>query len=170
MIKKCICISVSCVALALALLANITYADIDNEKDEVRVAVDDFVDEVYPNLSCTEKKYIADSLYEERINGSGLGLDFIEPVPYVQEEDPAYIMMMERENYVVDLINDMGGVATFESWEYNLNFLLEHYDNIIGQDDVNMIYVDRYIEDYNALIGEEDMPDEKVYTGTTLAF
>lgn len=157
------------VALMLVLLlTDNVYAFSNNEKDEDRIAADNFVAEVYPNISDTEKEKLAESIYEERMNSSGIELDFEEPVPYVQEEDPAYIAMMEEENYIVDLINGMGGVATLESWEYNLDFLKEHYNAITTQDNINKFYIDDYIESYTSVKAGEDTPDEKVYTGTSL--
>ena len=157
------------VALMLVLLlTDNVYAVSNNEKDEDRIAADNFVAEVYPNISDTEKEKLAESIYEERMNSSGIELDFEEPVPYVQEEDPAYIAMMEEENYIVDLINGMGGVATLESWEYNLDFLKEHYNAITTQDNINKFYIDDYIESYTSVKAGEDTPDEKVYTGTSL--
>lgn len=59
--------------------------------------------------------------------------------------------MIEKENYIVDLINQLGGTATYESWEYNLDFLNEHLDEIKLLDDVNMEYVNAYIYDYTSL-------------------
>ena len=63
--------------------------------------------------------------------------------------DEAYENMMTRENYIVDLISRYSGQETSrEEWENNLQYLKLHYDEIIALENINRIYVDLYIEDY----------------------
>ncbi len=77
-------------------------------------------------------------------------------------ENEAYRRMMTRENYIVDLISMHSGEETsFEAWEYNLEYLKVHYDEIIALEDVNKLYVDIYIEDYEGVKRMEDMPPSK---------
>lgn len=143
------------------------YAAVDNNDN--KTAVSDFVSEVYPNLSAEEKEQLTEKLYEEKYGNSKPTTFSDTPIePYIQEEDPLYIAMMEKENYIVDLINKLGGTATYESWEYNLDFLNEHFDEIKILDNVNMEYVNSYIYDYTSLRESKKNPTEKVYTGPSL--
>ena len=56
------------VLMLVLLLTDNVYAVSNNEKDEDRIAADNFVAEVYPNISDTEKEKLAESIYEERMN------------------------------------------------------------------------------------------------------
>lgn len=80
----------------------------------------------------------------------------------LDEVDEAYQRMLERENYVVELINTLSDISTsFENWEENLEYLLNNYDNIILLDDINKEYINIYIETYQYLLLTKDFPDEK---------
>ena len=161
--KKLCIITILC---SLLFSMNI-YAAVDNNDN--KTAVSDFVSEVYPNLSAEEKEQLTEKLYEEKYGNSKPTTFSDTPIePYIQEEDPLYIAMMEKENYIVDLINKLGGTATYESWEYNLDFLNEHFDEIKILDNVNMEYVNSYIYDYTSLRESKKNPTEKVYTGPSL--
>lgn len=153
--------------LCSLLFAMNAYAAVDNNDN--KTAVSNFVSEVYPNISAEEKEQLTEKLYEEKY-GDSKSITFSDtPIePYIQEEDPLYIAMIEKENYIVDLINQLGGTATYESWEYNLDFLNEHLDEIKLLDDVNMEYVNAYIYDYTSLKESKKNPTEKVYTGQSL--
>lgn len=153
--------------LCSLLFAMNAYAAVDNNDN--KTAISNFVSEVYPNISAEEKEQLTEKLYEEKY-GDSKSITFSDtPIePYIQEEDPLYIAMIEKENYIVDLINQLGGTATYESWEYNLDFLNEHLDEIKLLDDVNMEYVNAYIYDYTSLKESKKNPTEKVYTGQSL--
>ncbi|MFV0503365.1 MAG: hypothetical protein ACK5LT_05295 [Lachnospirales bacterium] len=78
------------------------------------------------------------------------------------EMDIAYENMLIRENYIVDLVFRLLKQETsFEEWEYNLDYLINNYEYISKQEDVNMKYVNIYIEDYENLRYTKDWPDEK---------
>lgn len=80
----------------------------------------------------------------------------------IDEIDIAYQKMMERENYIVDLVSKLSNQETnLTNWEYNHNYLSNNYDEIIKDKNVNIEFIDRYIEDYNNLLISKNMPDEK---------
>ena len=63
----------------------------------------------------------------------------------------------------MNLINEHGGVKTsLEAWQYNLDYLLENYNEIMAIDDVNAAYVDLYIEDYQNVKETQNMPTSQV--------
>ena len=154
------------VVFSVLLCSGVAFAG-DQYIDD-KMEIENLVDEMYPNIPDTEKEMLSYKMYEERVNGPSLKLDFEEPEPYVKEEDPAYIAVMDEEKYIVSLIEDMGGNANLDSWESNLEFLLNNYNDIVKQKDTNMYYVDDYIESYEVVKLEKDDPKEKVYTGKTL--
>ena len=76
--------------------------------------------------------------------------------------------MMEEENYIVSLINSMGGNATLSSWEDNLNFLSTHYETLSANAENNIEHVDSYIRAYTIVKECENLPEYKLNTTTTL--
>lgn len=77
--------------------------------------------------------------------------------------DTAYQNMMERETYIVELISSHSGIETSTAeWEYNLNYLQCHYDEIMSLEGVNSLYVDLYIEDYEIVLATQDMPAAQI--------
>lgn len=57
--------------------------------------------------------------------------------------------------------------TTKANWEFNLNFLKENYQLIQTQSNVNMVFVDSYIEAYEFVLLEKDMPLFKENTIST---
>ena len=52
--------------------------------------------------------------------------------------DIAYQNMMERETYIAELISLYSGTETNTTeWEYNLNYLKTHYNEITSMEEVN---------------------------------
>lgn len=152
------------------ILTNAAFAAPTSSNDDELTAVTEFVNEVYPNISDAEKAELIQKLYEERTQASSSTRNAFDNTSevYIQEEDPAYIAMLEKENYIVDLINDMGSSATRASWEDNLEFLTDNYNEIQNTDNINMNYVDSYISDYSTLRSSSNMPSEKVFSGISL--
>lgn len=123
-------------------------------------AISKYVAEQYPNLESSEKKELEEEIYQEKYT--------ISMVSEIEEEDEefvdvAYENMLQRETYVVDLISRLSGAeTTLDSWEYNLDYLQLHYDEIMSLENVNLLYVDRYIEDYEIVRQTKDMPATQI--------
>lgn len=118
------------------------------------------------SLSESEIKELAQALYQEK---------YIDEPPTLPAEeqsdfaDVAYENMLAKENYIVELISSHSGEATSrDAWEYNLAWLKQHYDEITALDNVNLWYIDSYIEDYEILLHMQDMPDSRVNNDPSL--
>lgn len=80
--------------------------------------------------------------------------------------DQAYVEMLEREGYVVDIISKLDERKTsFENWEYNLTYLQEHYDEFSEKAGINRSYIDLYIETYEDQKEAQNLPESKETTG-----
>lgn len=79
------------------------------------------------------------------------------------EDNEAYEQMMEEETYIVDLINSMSDQqTTLDNWKYNLSFLQEHYTEIMALPDINVWFVNDYIDGYSVVLKNEGKPDEQI--------
>lgn len=121
------------------------------------------------NLSANEnnayKAYLNDLKYEDSLKEEARKNSETTSASSFQEKDEldiAYENMIIRENYIVDLISRLSEEETsFDNWEFNLNYLVNNYKYLNQLDDVNMDYVDIYIETYENLKFTKDLPDEK---------
>jgi len=57
---------------------------------------------------------------------------------------------VENEEYVINLINDLltDSTTDADNWEFNLDYIRKNYDMISEIEDVNMSYVNSYLEAY----------------------
>ena len=77
-------------------------------------------------------------------------------------DNEAYEQMMEEETYIVDLINSMSDQqTTLDNWKYNLSFLQEHYTEIMALPNINVWFVDDYIDGYSIVLKNEGQPEEQ---------
>lgn len=79
--------------------------------------------------------------------------------------DEAAKAVEDEEDYIVNLINsllDENNMTDLSNWEYNLQFLENNYDEIVNIEDVNIFYVDSYIEAYTFVKLSKDMPETSV--------
>ncbi|EHI56426.1 hypothetical protein HMPREF9333_00409 [Johnsonella ignava ATCC 51276] len=140
-------------------------AEIDEETWQ---GVSGYVNEVYPNLSEEDKQQLIKELYEERMNSANQ----ITAIPQDEEQldrvDESYDDMMKEENYIVNLINNQGENTSLDNWEFNLHYLKEHHDELSNKSNINMEYVDSYIQAYNIVQECEKLPKSKVNTTTVL--
>lgn len=142
------------------------WADEENENKKIErrwAGVYKYVSEVFSNLSSEEQEAIAQSIYQEKyvIVPEAAPSDDAPNDASVKEQEEsifqgkyvpeAYYLMMKRENYIVDLITSHSGTeTTIEAWEYNLDYLNAHYEEIMSLENVNQLCVEIYIEEYEA--------------------
>ncbi len=129
----------------------------ENLDDSIRAEINEYVSEQYSSLSSVEQGEMAEEIYQEKY-ASVASVNVDESVAE-DFADIAYQNMMERETYIAELISLYSGTETNTTeWEYNLNYLKTHYNEITSMEEVNTMYVDIYIEDYDIVQATKDMP------------
>ena len=158
--------------MGASLFSQVLFASNVNTRDsQVYDGVVRYVNEVYVNVSSEDKSKLIEELYKLRLEGNNedMQVDSISSLIVEQEIDSAYERIMDEENYIVNLINQTSDTnTTIENWEFNLVYLQEHYDEIKNMKNINLEYVDSYIEAYEIVRLNEAMPSEKVYRGKTV--
>ncbi len=153
------------IALALSMtmvLGNSVFASESESQENLdRAEINQYVSEQYPALSDTEQDELAEEIYQEKYaTVASVSVNERSTEAFV---DTAYQNMMERETYIVELISSHSGTETSTvEWEYNLNYLQSHYDEIMSLEGVNSLYVDLYIEDYEIVLATQDMPAAQI--------
>lgn len=135
------------VIMTIVLLSNVVL--VSGNSSEMRNNIEGYVSLNYPSLTKQEQIEKAEEIYTERVSeneedtsSTKSDKDFI---------DVAYEKMMEREMYVVELINSLEPEETFfENWEYNLDYLIQNYETLMSMENINKVYIDLYIEEYLA--------------------
>lgn len=132
--------------------------------DEIRQGVTSYVNETYVKMEAKEKDKFIEELYNERINAmQKLNEDNTKQESSDNNEiNEAYDRINQEEEYIVDLINSCGETTTLSNWQFNLNYLQKNYNSIKKMKDINLNYVDSYIEAYKIVTLNEAMPDKKV--------
>lgn len=129
------------------------------------VSTNMYASNLQTNKNNAYKAYLNDFKYENFLKEEAKKSSEITSTSSFQEKDEldiAYENMLIRENYIVDLISRLSEEETsFDNWEFNLNYLVNNYNYLKEIDDVNMNYVDIYIETYENLKITKDLPDEK---------
>lgn len=136
--------------------------------NEIRQGVTDYVENTYPNLSENDKKQLIEELYQEKTDPAN---QISAPKTVSEQADSlekSYNSMMEEENYIVDLINGQGEDTSLSNWEFNLNYLKEHYEELSNISGVKMHFIDSYIQSYTTVEMDKDMPKSKVNETTSL--
>ena len=153
------------IALALSLTmvlgSSVLASEPESQENLDRAEINQYVSEQFPALSDTEQDELVEEIYQEK---------YATVLPMSENErstevfvDTAYQNMMERETYIVELISSHSGIETSSAeWEYNLNYLQCHYDEIMSLEGVNSLYVDLYIEDYEIVLATQDMPAAQI--------
>lgn len=115
------------------------------------------------NSYVSEQEELVEEIYQEKYEGTATVSLSTENEVDGGVVDFAYLNMMTRENYIADLISSYSGTrTTTKAWEFNLDYLEEHYDEIMSLEGVNSIYVDLYIEDYEVVQATKNMPVSQV--------
>lgn len=124
-----------------------------------------YASNLFKNENTDHKAYLNDLEYENSLKEEARKNAETTPDSLLREKDEldvAYENMLIRENYIVDLVSRLSEEETsFENWEYNLNYIVNNYKYLNQLADVNMDYVDIYIETYENLKLTKNLPDEK---------
>ncbi len=148
-------------ALSITMLAgsSVFASELGNPEDSDWADINQYVSEQYPALSDAEQAELAEEIYQEKYAHAAEVLASEDERDTEDFVDIAYQNMMERETYIAELISANSGMeTTIAEWEYNLNYLKLHYDEIMSLEGVNSLYVDLYIEDYEIVQATKDMP------------
>lgn len=142
-------------SLTIGAGSNAFASELHNVEDVARAEISEYVSEQYSSLSNLEQSELTEEIYQEKYAEAMTIND------EVDEEfiDIAYQNMITRETYIAELINSYSGIeTTVTDWKYNLEYLKKHYDDLMAVKDVNKVYVDLYIEDYEIVQNTVDMP------------
>ena len=145
--------SLSAVVSAESVKSNVNY------NDEIYEGVVSYVNEIYADMDDEEKEKLIEELYKEKSEFTLVTETFTSGN---NEIDEAYKRVMDEENYIVNLIIEQGKDTALDKWEFNLNYLKNNYETIKNIPDINLSYVDSYIEAYEWQLISKDMPDEKI--------
>ena len=120
---------------------------------------------MFKNENTAHEAYLKDLEYENSLKEEARKNSETTAASSFQEKDEldvAYENMLIRESYIVDLISQLSEEETrFDNWEYNLNYLVDNYKYLNQLADLNMSYIDIYIETYENLKLTKNLPDEK---------
>lgn len=134
--------------------------------DKIYKGVVSHVNKIYEDLNDEEKDELIKELYEEKSESykekGEIKLETSSFASQTNAIDEAYKNVMDEENYIVNLINKQGEETSLNKWEFNLNYLKDNYDAIKNIPNINLSYVDSYIEAYEWQLLSKNMPDEKV--------
>lgn len=159
--RKCIAFLLS-VIMTSSFTASTVFAS-ERTDDKIYDGVKSYVNEVYVDLNVNDKDKLIEDLYQEKIS-----YQESEPVSFnVRAAEEKMLnddieRIDKEENYIVDLINSCGQNTGLSDWKFNLKYLEENYDSIKEIEDVNLDYVNSYIEAYKLVKTNESKPSEKV--------
>lgn len=158
-IKKLITLSLT---FTLIMGSNVFASEIDDTvaSDVEMSEIKDHILKQDMLIKSEKAEALAQEIYQEKYVGFLMD-DFNEDDDAII--DIAYDNMLAKENYIVALISEQSGEpTTMNAWEQNLKYLQLHYDEIIALENVNMLYVDAYIEDYEIVKAAQDLPVTRV--------
>lgn len=142
--------TMAAVALSMMMvLSNTVFAsESESPENTIMTEISEYVAEQYGSLSIAEQKELEEEIYQEKYVESAIASMNITDETDENVVDIAYQNMIARETYIAELISLHSGVkTTMDDWEYNLNYLKNHYDEVMAMEAVNGVYVDLYIED-----------------------
>lgn len=143
-------------AMAMVLGTSVSAAGSDADKN----AVSAYVQEQFFALDEADRTILEDEIYNEKYAPAPMGIINEDDEVFIDE---AYQNMMEKENYIVSLIQTQSGSATsLKNWEYNLDYLQAHYNDIKNSDDIDLMHVDSYMEDYKIVRNAKAMPAAQI--------
>lgn len=145
--------------------SQVVFANSDSVDTKLYERIKSHVNENYSTLSEFEKLELTDEIYLEKTD----------PKYYIEDSyirsisnnnvDESYDIVMNEEKYIVSLINDLldkNSSTSLDNWKFNLSFLKENYDEISDISDINLDYVNSYINAYEIVLLLEDEPNERL--------
>jgi hypothetical protein len=165
-IKIALVLSLSFILTSIIGLSSQASAKTENPDNdyatEIYQDIASYVDEIYTNMSEEEKTKLVEDLYEEKSDIKFIAKSKVNSTESDAEIDEAYEKIMKEENYIVDLINGFGESTNINNWKFNLKYLKDNRDTIKNKDDANLEYINSYVEAYEWVKLNEDMPEQKV--------
>lgn len=165
--KKKIALFLSMIVLSSFNVSTVFAGEVTSN-DAILQGVTSYVDEVYVNMDKKEKDKLTEKLYKEKTSAQKITNNSKKSNEDNKAITEAYNRVNQEEEYIVNLINSCGENTTLDNWKFNLDYLKNNYDSIKQINDVNLNYVDLYIEAYKLVSLNESMPDEKVSSEITM--
>lgn len=155
-------------SMTMAVGSNVSAGELHSVEDTARREISEYVSEQYSSLSSLEQSELVEEIYQEKyVSAASVDLPDAADKDVV---DVAYQNMMARETYITELISSYSGMETTTAdWESNLEYLRNHYDEIMNVEGINKIYVDLYIEDYEIVQATRNMPETQINETRTRA-
>lgn len=162
--KKRIGTMAAVVLSMMMVFSNTAFAsELESPENTIMAEISEYVSEQYGSLSSAEQNELAEEIYQEKYVEAAIASMNVTDETDENVVDIAYQNMIARETYIAELISLHGGVeTTMADWEYNLNYLKNHYDEVMEMEDVNGVYVDLYIEDYEIVQATRNMPETQI--------
>lgn len=161
--KKQVVTIILSLMMGLGTVMSMEVASKGTEYNEAIQLINQYVEEQFASLSSDEKQKLVEEIYVEKYIAPQCNELFTEDEKEDEFTDIAYQNTLLRQNYVVDLISSHSGKKTsLDDWEYNLEYLENHYEEIMKIDNVNKIYIDLYIEEYTVEKEMGVMPDKRI--------
>jgi len=156
---------ISLTLIVSLLVGSVILSDVkvSAENDNALEKIAEYVDVRYADLSVDERTAMIEEVYNEKY-----AVDIVEASTFCRtinnkSVDEAYQSMLDKENYVVDLINLHSGAETnMSEWEFNLEYLQTYYEEITALPQINTQYIDSYIEDYTIVKATKEYPDAQI--------
>ncbi|MGL5415602.1 MAG: amidase domain-containing protein [Clostridium sp.] len=117
------------------------------------------VNDVYVNLNERDKTILVKELYDSKTNKENI--EKVQLQMDLEEVDEALERVNREEEYVVNLIKELGEETTIGKWEFNLEYLKKNYSKIKKEENVNIQHVESYINAYELVKEIENLPEEK---------
>lgn len=155
-------------SMTMVVGSNVFASELHNGEDTARLEIRKYVSERYSSLSSLEQSELTDEIYQEKYVVAAS----VDSTDETDKDvvDVAYQNMMAREIYITELISSYSGMeTTMADWEHNLEYLRNHYDELMNVEGVNKIYVDLYIEDYEIVQSTRNMPETQINETRTRA-
>lgn len=119
----------------------------------------------YPKIE--DSRAIEEMLKKEALNNVESEISIQNQMEFEKEINEAYKRVEDEENYIVALINDMQDLVKTDrsNWEFNLVYLKDNYNSLeeksYDNSNINMIHINSYIEAYEFVSLDKNLPLEK---------
>lgn len=162
---------IAAISLAFTMIiGNTAFASKANvsREDLKMLEIEKHIVQQNPSLGENEVEVLSQEIYQEKYITTFADISNENNEAFV---DVAYENMMTKENYIVDLVATHSGTTTsLDAWEYNLEYLQLHYEDIMALENVNTMYVDSYIEDYEVVKSTQNMAISQINIGMRTSY